>query len=271
VLTFHKILAGCEQGSREPWQRFLCDYTPGAFALLNVYAPRFSVEQRDESWRRMVQALAENNFQRLRELDHQSERVFLTDLRRLLLQRILATLDPRLDSQTPSPTAEALNSLLKGQPLLHQMICFLKLAGYSDSTLEGLLRIPPSVAHQGLDRLGTDFSASLRRQKDECRWPSAWVNLLQQAWTSGTEQCSPVRQFVRILDGQIGWYDKVPIERHVAGCLHCLEGWSALREIAYWKREAKPLPTQETDSFLRGLPIAAQSKLQKPFLKRVFG
>ena len=39
LLTFHKILPGCEEGNPEAWKAFLADYTPMALQFFGVYSP----------------------------------------------------------------------------------------------------------------------------------------------------------------------------------------------------------------------------------------
>ncbi len=45
------------------------------------------------------------------------------------------------------------------------------------------------------------------------------------------------------------------MERHVAECLYCLERWTALREVANWLRETKPLPAGDVAAFLPASPL----------------
>jgi hypothetical protein len=93
--------------------------------------------------------------------------------------------------------------------------------------------------------------------------------LLREARSSKKENCICLHQFLRIQDGQTSWYDKEPVEKHVSGCMHCLEAWTALREVSHWRKAAPPLAVAQIDEFLSVLPLAAERK--KPFLKRVFG
>lgn len=272
VLTFHRILSGCEEGSREAWQEFLSNYTPVMLRILGIYLPYGRSDAQNEIWRETLGALSVHNLERLRTFDRQSEREFLVDLRVFLLGKGSARLEPGCDApDAPEPTANTVSGLLKGLPLLHQVVLFLKLAGYSDGTLDGLLRITPAIAQKGLERLQANYSIVLRREQDVNLWPAAWMGLLRHAWAAKAEGCPPLRQFVRILDGQTGWYEKDPLEQHVAECLHCLERWTALREIVYWKREAKPLRSQEVDAFLSCLPVQAEGKTKRSFLRRIFG
>lgn len=271
-MIFHKILAGCEEGSRQAWQAFLSNYTPVVFRIREIYVPCSTREQERRIWRESLAALFANDFARLRLFDHHSEREFVIDLRALVLDGGLNHLDPGDDAlEVPVPSPDTVRALLMGLPLAHQVVVFLKLAGYSDRTLTSILRIDPAVAHQGVERLRQTYSVVVEQERDASLWPAAWIKVLQHAWSSKVEACPPLRQFVRILDGQTGWHDKEAAEKHVAECLHCLERWTALREVAHWLLETKPLPAEDVDTILSGLPVKEHAKARRPFLKRMFG
>src|SRR2546422_459710 len=157
LFTFHKIVAGCEEGSRKAWEAFLADYTPIVFQLSDVYFG-FSPQKQNDFWRDAVAQLSANNFDTLKRFEHQAEREFLTDLRDFLLEEGAEKLDPALDSaETPRPTPEAVLGLLKGLPLLDQEVLFFKLCGYSDATIEKILVTTPAVAQKGLERLRAEY------------------------------------------------------------------------------------------------------------------
>ncbi len=67
---------------------------------------------------------------------------------------------------------------------------------------------------------------------------------------------------MRIHDGQVSWYEKEPVEKHVSGCLHCLEAWAGLREVGYWRRAADPLSSSEIERLLEVIPV------EKPAAKK---
>ena len=270
-MTFHKILAGCQEGDRAAWKAFLADYTPIALRLFSLYLPLNPVGQTD-FWREALVALCADNYQALQGFEDQAEREFLVDLRAFLLDRALPNLDPSQDSTAVTrPTVGTVTALLKGLPLLHQEIIFLTLAGYSLARLEKMLRITPTVAQEGLKRLEADFAAALNRSEDKCLWPAAWLEVTRSARASPTESCAPLRQLVRILDGQASWYDKSPVEEHRSTCLHCLENWTALLEVVGWEREAKPLSLDEIKPLLACLPIQPIEKSGKSLLARILG
>jgi len=270
VITFHKILSGCEAGNRQAWQTFLSEYTPVALQLLGVYLPG-TPEQRLDFWSGAVRALSDGDFQGLRAFSHQSEREFLVDLRAHLLERVSTQLGPPADANnSPCPSQEALAAVLKGLPLLHQEIVFLTLAGYSQGTIEKMMRISPSMAQDGFERLRADYAPVLDRAEDCCLWPAAWLEITRAARAAKTQDCAPIRALIRILDGQASWYDKTPIEEHRASCLHCLELWTSLLEVVCWERAAQPWPAEKAAPLLTALPLGAGEPARKSFMARIF-
>jgi len=271
LMTFHKTLPGCEQGDRDAWRLFLARYTPIVFQLFGVYLPG-TPEQRWEFWREAVRALCAGNYERLRAFSHQSEREFLVDVRAFLLDRVSAAIDSSLDAQAPpGPTVETLGALLKGLPLLHQEIVFLTLAGYSQATLEKVLRISPAVAQQGFERLRADYAPVLERSEDRCLWPAGWTAITRTARAGKRDDCAPLRLLVRILDGQATWYEKSPVEEHRATCLHCLEFWTSLLEVSSWERVMKPWPPEQIEPLLADLPLRAPEKSRGSLFARIRG
>src|SRR5690242_4765168 len=105
MITFHRILAGCEAGDPESWRAFLADYEPVVFQLFEVYLPSSS-ERRSELAQEALRALAANHFEPLRTFDHQAEREFLADLRTFVLEQGAAKLNQdRGGAPGPAPDA----------------------------------------------------------------------------------------------------------------------------------------------------------------------
>jgi hypothetical protein len=271
AFTFHKVREQCEQGSADAWRAFLDFYTPLGMHLLKMYLPSDGPEA-SRVWEQTLAALAENDFQRFRATEKQSEREFLLDLRALLLDQAAlhaAAAASAAPASAPLVDREAVGKLLEGLPLLHQEMLFLKLAGYTDASIERMLRMAPRVAQAAFARLEPDYAEALKIESDRCLWPGQWLASLQAARAAKQEACPNLHQFLRIHDGQISWYDKEPVEKHVAGCRHCLEAWTALREATYWRKAAPAVPAAEIEKYLSLLPVAAAPK--KSFLQRMFG
>jgi len=266
LLTYHKIIAGCAAGQREAWQSFLAEYTPAFTGLLGVYLEQQSGSPAWVVWQESLVDLAAERFEPLRSLEQQSEKEFLLGLRRLVLAQASSTMDPGIQptaapSSPQHPAIESVQEWSAGLPLVHQQVVFLKLAGYGESAIEKLLRITPSVAQQGLERIRD----GARMQRAE------WFSVLEHVWSIGTENCPAPRQLIRIQEGQVSWYDRDPVEQHLVACLHCLELWTALAEVRYWRRESRPLAPAKIEELLAALPMEAAPAKRRSLLRRVFG
>jgi hypothetical protein len=261
--TFHKILAGCEHGDGEAWSAFVGEYTPLMVQLGRIYLPEGWVPL--SVWREALASACRDDCKLLRTFGHQSEPEFLMDLRAFFLECAL----PELGPDGTTLTSEGVAGLLRDLPMLHQEIAFFKLAGYSDRTVEQILRIAPAVAQPSLDRLRSGYGDFLDRNDDECSWPGAWLRLLRGARIVKSEACPPVRTLLRLQDGQLGWYEKEPAEKHVTQCLHCLAEWTALREVKYWRSAAPPVTPEDLHLLIPAVTGSPGDARRMPFLSRI--
>lgn len=246
------------------------DYTSTALQVFSVYS-LWAPHARWNYWRDAVGELSSNDYATLRVFSHQSEREFLVGLRAFLQDWAAAKMQPGQDAVSPpAPTADTLGALLGGLPLLHQEIAFLALAGYSQATIENILRITPAVAEDGLGRLRAGYAAAVERSHDGCLWPHAWMGICSAARANEQKDCTPLRQLIRILDGQASWYDKSPAETHRSNCLHCLELWTSLLEVAAWDRMRQPWPAEKIEQLLAAVPLKGE-KRKPSLISRMFG
>jgi hypothetical protein len=256
LFTFHKIREQSEQGRADAWGALLDFYAPVFVRLLEIHG---AIHPREATpiVKKMLAELTANGFERLRATPRQSEREFLGDLRALLLG---AALDSAASKNSAIPAGGAFESekiakLLDDLPLLHKEMIFFKLAGYTEKTLEHLMRVSPRVAEKAFERLTAEYEPARHAERDRCPWPAAWLPFLKQARGLKTEKCLPTHQLVRVHDGQVSWYDKEPVEKHVSACLHCLDAWTGLREVAYWRHIADRLSSSEIKELLEVIPL----------------
>ncbi len=128
-------------------------------------------------------------------MPRQSEREFLIEVRALLLD--LAAQESAAHAVAPQPgdepviDMEKVEKLLAGLPLMHQEILFFKLAGYTDETIERMLRVAPRVAEKAMERLAPAHGAAQKLDQDGCAWPAEWLALLQHARAAKKKTASP--------------------------------------------------------------------------------
>jgi hypothetical protein len=270
LFTFHKIREQSEQGSVEAWRALLDFYGPLFFRLLGIHGA-IPIREASSIVKKMLVELTANGFQSVRASSRQSEREFLGDLRALLLGVALDSVTSQKSEvpRTGAFEAERITRLLDGLPLLHKEMLFFKLAGYSDNSLERVMRLSPLVAGKAFERLVEEYQAVRQTEQDRCPWPAAWLAFLKQARALKTENCTPAHEIMRIHDGQVSWYDKEPVEKHVSGCLHCLEVWTGLREVGYWRRAADPLSASEITQLLEVIPLEGPPAKKQSLFERL--
>ena len=269
LFTFHKIREQSEQGKVEAWRALLEFYAPAFFRLLEIQGA-IPAREALPVVKKMLGELTRNGFEPLRGTSRQSEREFLGDLRALLLGTAADHVRAK-NSETSSGAFEPdkIGKLLDGLPLLHKEMLFFRLAGYTEDTVERMMRLSPRVAEQAFERLTGDYQPARQAERDECAWPAAWLVFLKEARALRTEKCTPTHEMVRIHDGQVSWYDKEPVEMHVAACLHCLEAWTGLREVGYWRRAAGPFSAVEINELLEVIPVEKTPAKKKSLLQRL--
>jgi hypothetical protein len=270
LFTFHKIREQSEQGKVEAWRALLEFYAPAFFRLLEIEGA-MSAREALPVVKKMLGDLTGNGFERLRATPRQSEREFLGDLRAMLLEAATDYVSAK-NSETLAAGAfepDKIAKLLDGLPLLHKEMLFFRLAGYTENTVERIMRLSPSVAEKAFERLAGEYQAARLTERDLCPWPAAWLAFLKQARGLKTENCTPTHEMVRIHDGQVSWYEKEPVEKHVSGCLHCLEAWTGLREVGYWRRAADARSAVEINGLLEVFPIEKIPTKKKSLLQRL--
>jgi len=269
LFTFHKIRTQSEQGKAEAWHALLEFYAPAFVRLLEINGA-MPAREAFPIVKKMLTELTANGFERLRATSRESEREFLGDLKALLFGAAFEAVASQNSDQPPSSAfeAEKIAKLLDGLPLLHKEMLFFRLAGYTENTIERVLRISPRVAEKAFERLVEEYQAARQTEQDRCPWPAAWLGFLKQARAIKTEQCIPGHQMMRIHDGQVSWYEKEPVEKHISDCLHCLEAWTGLREVGYWRRVADPLAASEIEQLLEAVPVE-KAPAKKSFFARL--
>jgi hypothetical protein len=270
LFTFHKIREQSEQGTAEAWRALLEFYAPAFFRLLEIDGA-ISAPEALPVVKKMLGDLTGNGLERLRGTSRQSEREFLGDLRAMLLEAATDYVSAKNceTSATGAFEPDRIAKLLDGLPLLHKEMLFFRLAGYTENTVERVMRLSPRVAEKAFERLAGEYQAARLTERDQCPWPAAWLAFLKQARGLKTENCTPTHEMMRIHDGQVSWYEKEPVEKHVSGCLHCLEAWTGLREVGYWRRAADPISASQIDQLFEVIPVEKTLTKKKSFLQRL--
>ena len=186
LFTFHKIREQSEQGNAPAWRALLEFYGSMLIRLLEVHAA-ISLREAFPVAQKTMAALAADNFARLRATPRESEREFLGALRGLLFETALESGVSR-ESATPGALQpETITKLLDDLPLLHKEMLFFKFSGYTDNTIERIMRLSPRVADKAFERLTGEYEPARQLHQDRSPWPASWLAFLKQARALKTE------------------------------------------------------------------------------------
>jgi len=82
----------------------------------------------------------------------------------------------------------------------------------------------------------------------------------KEAANRKTKECLPAKTFLEVLDGRSTWSGREEIERHVAGCWHCIDHFCRLAEVVELLRGVEPLSELEAAPFRAAMGIRTGGK-----------
>lgn len=92
--------------------------------------------------------------------------------------------------------------------------------------------------------------------------------LAQDARESATKDCPAPKTFLRLLDGQITWRDRVEVEHHTSTCWRCVDLLCRFREVVFVAGLCRPHSEAEAQPYWKLLGIEAP---RKSGWQRLFG
>jgi hypothetical protein len=181
------------------------------------------------------------------------ERWFLAELR----QRALAELEfpaPEIDLDLET-AATALAPLT----VVEKQAAWTEGMGYTPQEAGPMLRMAPATVTKIRDR-----AAELLRANVDS-WNRSLLagngpQLGRAAAAAATKDCVPVKTFLDVLDGRATWAGREEMERHVSGCMHCVDHFCRMAEVIELLRHVRPLSEEEAAPFYKLLGIEAKAR-----------
>ena len=252
VLTCSDMVAQCLEGQPSGWKQFVSGYLPFAVVVLDRHFPRLSA-RRDELLREVLLRVRDEEARFFRDYSGHSEREFLMHLR----EHVLGVGE---EQEAPAPAPEILlewevfdRALTGLSALERQMVWMLVLSPKNDDT-DQILRVDPKAVATLLARAQECLRAACDRWNPEMLAQNRRL-LAQQARARRTKECPAPKVFLRTLDGQITWRDREELDRHLAGCWHCVDEFCRFHEILFLSRHIHHLPHAESETYLKVLGI----------------
>lgn len=252
IYTCYDMIRDCRADRAEGWSHFVSQYVPVIRKLAAHYFPDQPLTSRKTE--EILSSLRQPQSSLFQSLEPAPERWFVAELR----QRVLATLggegagDSELDLET---LTEAMESLT----LLEKQAMWLETMRYTPEQSGVLLRMDPRT----VEKIRNKAADLLRTQMDNWRRSLLWdqgAPLGRAAAAAQTEACLPPKAFLDVLDGRTTWRGREELERHVAGCWHCIDHFCRLAEVVELLRGLAPLSEVEAEPLRTALGIARPKK-----------
>jgi hypothetical protein len=248
IYTCYEMVRDCRADKPEGWRHFAAHYVPVIRKLLAHYggASAPAVEPILEKLKRPESSLFAS-------LEPAPERWFVAELRQKVLAEIeFATPEIEIDLETAGAALAPLT-------VVEKQAVWTEMMGYSPEEAGAMLRAAPATVSKIRDR-GAEL---LRGQVDTWRrtlFAENGPQLGRAAAAAATKDCLPPKPFLDVLDGRATWAGREELERHVGGCLHCIDHFARMAEVIEMLRGVTPLSEEEAAPFYRVLGVAAKPK-----------
>ncbi len=248
IYTCYDMVRDCRADRPEGWRYFITNYIPAIRKLVAHYGGE------DQALiERVVRAVRKPESSMFASLEPAPERWFLAELR----QKVLGELpepapEIELDLET---AAEAFAPLT----VVEKQAAWIEGMGYSPEETGAMLRMAPATVAKIRDRA----AELLRGQLDSWRRSLLRENgrrLGKLAAAARGPECPSAKAFLDILDGRTTWSGREQVERHVTGCLHCIDHFCRMAEVIELLRQVKPLAAEESQRWRTVLGIEMEKK-----------
>jgi len=212
IYACYEMIRDCRAGKPAGWSYFTANYLP--------VAQRIAAHYGGADVERIVPHLRDTLFQ---SMDPMPERHFIAELR----QAVLAALFP---DQPLTADLETLAQALAPLTVVEKKAVWLETMRYSSDDAGRILRMDPKTVEKIRDK-----AAELIRASQD-RWSRTLLadngrQLGRVVGAQSTEECISVKSLLDIIDGRSTWSKREEMERHVAGCLHCVDHFCRLHEV----------------------------------------
>jgi hypothetical protein len=248
IYTAYEMARDCRENRPEGWRYLARNYVPVIRKVLAHYAPAAPAPVE-----RILTAVARPDSGLFSSVEPGPERQFVAELR----QKALAELAFRAP-EIPIDL-EAIGEAWAPLTIVEKQAAWTEGMRYAAPEAGAMLRMAPATVEKIRER-----AAELLRGKVD-----SWSRkmLAENGLTLGREaaaargpECLPAKAFLDVLDGRTTWFGREQMERHVAGCLHCIDHFCRMAEVIELLRGAEPLGEEEAAPYYRVLGVGAEKK-----------
>jgi hypothetical protein len=242
------MIRDCRQDQPEGWRYFIANYVPVVRKLVAHYGGGDGgvVE-------RVLAGVRNPEASLFQSLEPAPERWFVAELRqKVLAELVFPPPGIELDLDTAAAAVAPLTIVEKQAAWTEGM-------RYTPEEAGAMLRMSPGTVAKIRDRA----AELLRGQVDAWRRGLLSENgpqLGRAAAAARGDDCLSAKIFLDVLDGRATWRGREEMERHVQGCLHCIDHFCRMAEVIELLRGIQPLTADETAPFYRLLRVEPEKK-----------
>lgn len=258
IRTIFSTVEDCSRGAYEGWVELVRDYAGVARTLLSHYFPTLQPEI--EGAVKQVFATARTNDNAwFRTLHYANEREFAMAFRDLVFAC------GRSYARLPAPgiSTDQVFALLEKHPVVHQELFWAFLKGWDVQQASAMLMNASATAEESSKLADAELS--------QLAPPSERANIalmsMEAAEARRTPDCLAWKTFNNIINGQISWNDREAAERHIGGCVHCLNAFTAFQEMIWLKNTSAVIDEKQAEALAMTLGFQRPSK---GLLSRIF-
>ncbi len=237
IYTCYEMVRDCRENRPEGWRHFVSHYVPAIRKLLAHYAT-----PDEQLVRQLVSGMRNPQLSLFQSLEPAPERWFVAELR----QNVIAAVT------FPAPAVEldleTAASALAPLTVVEKQAAWTEGMGYTAEEAGAMLRMAPATVAKIRER-----AAELIRGKVDT-WSRAILRengpfLGRAAALARGEECLSAKIFLDVLDGRTSWSGREQMERHVTGCLHCMDHFCRMAEVIGLLRGLQPLSDAEAEPY----------------------
>lgn len=247
IYTCYEMVRDCRANLPEGWAHFIANYVPAIRKTIAHYAPGGAP---DAAVLARVLLKVREPDARILQAAEPEERWFVSQLRQMVVAELPArAAEIELDLETVSAALEPLTMTEKQAAWLETML-------YAPAVAGPMLR----VSAETIETVRARAADLIRGKVDAWRrtlLAENGVALGREAAGAAGADCLPGKAFLDVIDGRTAWRGREEMDRHLRGCLHCVDHFCRLLEVVYLLRGIEPLTGEEAAPLLQLLGIAA--------------
>ncbi|HYN14684.1 MAG TPA: hypothetical protein VES66_02720 [Terriglobales bacterium] len=251
IRTIFSMAEDCARGERLGWLEFVRDFAGIARSLLAHYFPTLAQELDGHVVALFRRAGAQGGAW-FAGLSFSNEREFMMAFRDLVFAY------GREQEHVPAPqiSLDQLRTTMQDLTLLERELLWLFIKGYDAPRITAIMMNAAATA-EAVQRIAAErLGALVPGTAPGVLAVSARV-LMELAEQSKTDQCTSLKTFNNLVNGQISWRERELAEEHMSNCFYCIDRFTAFQEMVRLRKDVARLEAPQVEAILAQLPLAA--------------